>query len=430
MKILLSAYACEPGKGSEPGVGWHWAIELARLGHEVAVITRSNNRPVIEKALEESPIGGLNFYYYDLPSWSKWWKRGNRGIYLYYWLWQRGAYRLARQLTRRIQFDLVHHLTFGVFRQPSLMGRLGLPFVVGPIGGGEVTPELLRRSFPASAVFQERLREISNKLAFCNPSLRGMLRQASLVFCKTRQTLDILPATCREKSCVQLEIGLEPRRIRPRIVEPPASANFLYAGRLVYWKGPHLALKALADLRKHLPNATLTIIGTGSDEKRLKQLCAKLGLQDSVRWRGWIPHEEMWAQYCRYTAFVFPSLHDSSGNVLLEALSQALPVICLDTGGPGTIISPLCGIKVPVENRSEAAVIKDLSAAMQRLADNPELRAQMGCRALEFASANTWRDVVSSAYAQIQDSVHPLRTRTVLNTDRSDAVAGVDPSAP
>jgi len=218
--------------------------------------------------------------------------------------------------------------------------------------------------------------------------------------------------------------------VRYRIVEPAASANFLYAGRLVYWKGPHLALKALAGLRKHLPNATLTIIGTGSSEKRLKQLSAKLGLQNSVRWLGWIPHEEMWAQYCRYTAFVFPSLHDSSGNVLLEALSQALPVICLDTGGPGTIIPPSCGIKVPVKNRCEGAVVKDLSAAMQRLANNPELRAQMGCRALDFASANTWKDVVSSAYAQIHDSVHTFGTHTVLNTDRPDTVAGVDHSAP
>jgi glycosyltransferase involved in cell wall biosynthesis len=138
----------------------------------------------------------------------------------------------------------------------------------------------------------------------------------------------------------------------------------------------------------------------------------------------------MWAQYCRYTAFVFPSLHDSSGNVLLEALSQALPVICLDTGGPGTIIPPSCGIKVPVGNRREAAVVKDLSSAMQKLADNLELRAEMGRRALEFVSANTWRDVVSSAYAQIQNSVHTFGTHTVLNTDRPDTVAGVDHSAP
>jgi short-subunit dehydrogenase len=76
MRILLSAYACEPGRGSEPGVGWHWATELARLGHEVAVITRSNNRPVNRiRHWRSRQSAACDFYYYDLPSWSKWWKR-------------------------------------------------------------------------------------------------------------------------------------------------------------------------------------------------------------------------------------------------------------------------------------------------------------------------------------------------------------------
>lgn len=402
MRVLLSAYACEPARGSEPGVGWHWATELARLGHEVAVITRSNSRVPIDKALADAPIAGLRFYYYDLPSWGRWWKRGNRGIQLYYWLWQRGAYRLARRLTHKMQFDVVHHVTFGVFRQPSFLGRLGLPFVVGPIGGGEVTPVLLRGGFPAREAFKERLREVSNKMAYWNPSVRAMFRQATVIFCKTRETLASLPVACLEKSRVQLEIGLEPEKIRDGAAAPAASADFLYAGRLVYWKGLHLALKALSELRRERQNATLTVIGSGTDEARLKKLSITLGLQDSVRWLGRIPHEEMWAHYGRYTAFVFPSLHDSSGNVLLEAFSQGLPVICLDTGGPGAIVSPSCGIKVPVENRSEAEVVGDLKAGMRELADHPELRAEMGRRALEFARATTWRNAVSSAYARIE----------------------------
>jgi len=67
MKILLSAYACEPWKGSEPGVGWHWALELARQGHEVTVLTRANNREPIEVALKSHVPKGLQFFYYDLP---------------------------------------------------------------------------------------------------------------------------------------------------------------------------------------------------------------------------------------------------------------------------------------------------------------------------------------------------------------------------
>jgi glycosyltransferase involved in cell wall biosynthesis len=114
----------------------------------------------------------------------------------------------------------------------------------------------------------------------------------------------------------------------------------------------------------------------------------------------------MWMQYCHYSAFVFPSLHDSSGNVILEALSQALPVICLNTGGPGEILSPSCSIKISVKNRSKAEVVSDLAAAMRNLADNPELRGQMGRRALEFARASTWKDVVSNTYAYIEDSIN------------------------
>jgi len=286
------------------------------------------------------------------------------------------------------------------------MGRLGLPFVIGPIGGGDVTPALLRGSYPAMLALREMLREISIKLAYWDPTIRSMYRQATLVFCKTRDTLAILPASCREKSRVQLEIGVEPHRIRSEVIAQPASADFLYAGRLVYMKGIHLALEAFSELRRDRPNATFTIIGTGPNEAQLKSFSATLGLQDSVRWLGWIPQEEMWAQFCSYTAFVFPSLHDSSGNVLLEALSQALPVICLDTGGPGAFLPPSCGIKVPVENRSESEVVGDLTTAMQHFADNPELRAQMARRALEFARACTWKTVVSSTYSHIENALN------------------------
>jgi glycosyltransferase involved in cell wall biosynthesis len=415
MRVLLSAYACEPDRGSEPGVGWHWAAELAGLGHEVVVITRSNNQGSIDKALAKAPIAGLHFYYYDLPAWAKWWKRGNRGVHLYYWLWQFGAYNLAKQLTHKIQFDLVHHVTFGVFRQPSFMGRLGLPFIVGPLGGGDQTPRLLRGGIPAGEVLNERFRELSNRLAYLDRSVSRMYKEAVVIFCKTRETLAILPPTCRDKSRVQMEIGLDPHRILHEVPIPVAHADFLYVGRLLHLKGLHLALKAFSKLRKDQPDATLTIIGTGPAEAWLKNLSATLGLGNSVRWLGWISHEKIWAHYRNYTAFVFPSLHDSSGNVILEALSQALPVICLDTGGPGAILQPSCGIRVPVENRNAAAVVDDLAAAMRTLANNPELRAQMGRQALEVARASTWRKIVFNAYAEIEGLVDVSRKRGIDN---------------
>jgi len=171
-------------------------------------------------------------------------------------------------------------------------------------------------------------------------------------------------------------------------------------------KGIHLALEAFSELKRVRPYATFTIIGAGPNEVQLKRLSAALGLSDSVRWLGWIPYEELWMQFPHYTAFVFPSLHDSSGNVLLEALSQALPVVCLDTGGPGEFLSPDCGFKISVKNRSKAVVVRDLADAMQILADKPELRDLMGRRALEFARLSTWNSVVTRTYAYIEDALN------------------------
>ncbi len=109
-KILLSAYASEPGKGSEPAVGWNWAAAMSRL-HEVWVITRANNQAAIE-ASDEPWVNQVHWVYYDLPGWLRRWKKGSRGVQLYYWLWQIGAFFTARRLHRQVRLELVHHVTF------------------------------------------------------------------------------------------------------------------------------------------------------------------------------------------------------------------------------------------------------------------------------------------------------------------------------
>ena len=146
MKVLLSAYACEPGKGSEPGVGWNWVRQIARFA-EVWVITRANNRPVIEQALEREPLPNVHWVYFDLPRWARFWKKGQHGVHLYYYLWQIGIYFLAKRLHREVGFDLVHHVTFVNYWMPSFLSLLPPPFVWGPVGGGESAPKAFYRTF-------------------------------------------------------------------------------------------------------------------------------------------------------------------------------------------------------------------------------------------------------------------------------------------
>jgi glycosyltransferase involved in cell wall biosynthesis len=405
VRILLSAYACEPQKGSEPGVGWHWATELAKLGHQVDVLTRANNRASIEAALARDPIPGLGFYYYDLPRWAMGWKRGRSNYHLYYSLWQRGAFRIARKLLETQSYDLVHHLTFGTIRQSSLMGRLGLPFVLGPLGGGEGIPPSLSASFPRKRRLTELVRKTMNRVAGLNPSVRSMHRQAALILCRTEESRAFVPADCRAKTHLQMEIGIDPRLLADGPSANHEPADFLYAGALIYWKGVHLALQALALLRQRRPQATLTVIGGGEDEQWLKSHAASLGLSGAVRWLGKVPQQQMWEQYTRHSAFVFPSMHDSGGTVVLEALSQALPVICLDTGGPGAILPQSCGFKVPVKNRTQSQVVTDLADAMQLYLDNPQLREQTAERALEAAHMRLWSHTVSAAYSLVEQSL-------------------------
>jgi glycosyltransferase involved in cell wall biosynthesis len=401
LKVLLSAYACEPGKGSEPGMGWHWAVEIARLGHEVHILTRANNVPACERGLAVLSGLRLSVHGYDLPRWARWWKEGQRGVRLYYVLWQRGASRRAQALHRAQHFDLVHHITFAVWRHPSFMGRLGIPFVFGPVGGGEDTPRALRRSLPLRAKIVEALRAAANLLAAVDPLLLSTLRRASLVLYKTTDTLSHIPRRFRAKCiCIQ-DVATD----KDGVATAPASSagpNFLFAGRLLYWKGVHLALRALAQVRDQLPDARLTIVGGGRDRAWLENLARELGLESAVDWRGLLPHDEVLRIYATHTAFVFPSLHDSGGTVVMESLAQGLPVVCLDLGGPAAILPAQCGVKIPAHGRTEDEVAADLAAAMIRLATDAEFRGNLAASALDAARRMTWSALAADAYAKIE----------------------------
>lgn len=389
MKILLSAYACEPNKGSEPAVGWNWARALVKRGYRVHLITRGNNRPSIEAAMrsEELPLA---ITYHDLSGWSQVWKHWPGGIYLYYLFWQIGAYRLAKKLHAVQSFDRVQHSTFASFRQPSFMGGLGIPFVFGPVGGGEPMPRGFRRGIPLSGRVIETFRDLANTLTSYDPMMLYTFSKAALIACTTRDTLAKIPRRFHSKCIVLPAIGIDEGEITAASGPPRQPPRFLFIGRLLYWKGLHLALRALAQVRLSVPHATMKIIGTGRDHSWLKEIAEEVGVADSIEWLSTIPHQKILQEYRDNVAFVFPSLHDSGGMVVLEALAAGLPVVCLNLGGPGEIVTASCGIRVEAQRQDETSVVKSLANAMTAVATDAELRANLAANTVIRAQELTW----------------------------------------
>jgi glycosyltransferase involved in cell wall biosynthesis len=403
MKILLSAYACEPGKGSEPGVGWSWALALARRGWEVHVLTRSNNREAInQEAGQISP--NLRFHYFDLPKWARFWKYWPGGIYLYYLLWQIGASQIAMKLHACERFELVQHLTFVSFRQPSFMGRLGIPFIFGSVGGGESMPMQLRSSLPMNARIAETVRSAGNRFVAFDPLMQKTYAQARLIACATEETLQSIPAKFHEKCIVQRAIGIDQASFSSRTaagnnaIRERQGIQFLFVGRLLYWKGLHLAMQALARVKDEIDDAKIRVVGEGTDAAWLHRVAVREGVTERLEWTPRVPHSEMQREYQNSVGLIFPSLHDSGGMVVLEALSAGLPVICLDRGGPGAMVDSSCGFVVETPGQSETQIIERLAAAMIRLGRDSELRKQLAVGAERRAHELSWDAAVDGVY--------------------------------
>jgi len=158
-------------------------------------------------------------------------------------------------------------------------------------------------------------------------------------------------------------------------------------GRLVPYKGIDLTLEAMRGAS--LGDAEFLVIGDGPERGRLEALAKDFGLADRVRFAGWLPQKELAAELGRSQAFVFPSLREFGGGVVLEAMACALPCLVVDYGGPGELVSEATGVRVPMRPREE--LIESLRAAMERLAADPADCWRMGAAAAaEVRREYTW----------------------------------------
>ncbi|MEO1401607.1 MAG: glycosyltransferase [Cyanobacteria bacterium J06635_1] len=377
MKVLLSAYACEAGRGSEPGVGWNTAWEVAKH-HEVWVLTRPDDgKPANDAFLKENPNPNLHLIYCTLPVLGSFWKLGSIAFVLHYYLWQVQAYFVARRLHREIGFDVSHHATFVRYSSPSFISLLPIPFIWGTVGGAEAAPKPFFRDFSPRAKVYEFLRWFAHKVGERDPFARMTAQRAAIAQVTTEETAKQVRKMGAQEVAIVPEASLPNEDIEQLAQCPPPEGDtirFISMGRLLHWKGFYLGIRAFA--QANLPNAEYWILGDGVEREHFEHLAKQLGIHERVKFWGNLPRPQTLERLGQSHVLVHPSLHDSGGWVCLEGMAAARPILCLDLGGPSVQVDDETGIKVPGQNPEQA--VRDLAQAMQRLASDRALRERLG----------------------------------------------------
>lgn len=420
-RVLVLAAACNPCQPSDAAAGWGWVRQIARFADTWA-LCGAWDREGIERHLKaRGEIRGLQFVFVDQSRLEGFLKR-RRPLYeihyLAHYLWHRRAFQAASGLFAEHPFDLVHQLTRNGFREPGFLWRLQAPFVWGPVGGTQNYPwRFLGTDGPRGAL-KEGARSLVNvlQLRFSPRVRQAAARAAALIAANSEIQADLArvhggsPLVLCDTGVEELQVGARPH--------PPPPLNLLWSGKFGPHKALHLLLHALAGLPANL-SFTLRILGAGPQERRWRDLARRLGVDRHCQWLGWLPLDEARQHYAWAHVLAFTSLRDTSGNVVLEALSHGVPVICLDHQGAGDMVTPQCGIKVPVT--TPPRVIAGLGEAVAALAQDPAKIVTLSEGALARAQDFLWSRQ-GERLARVYEAV--LSGRRAPNLGASETAVG------
>jgi glycosyltransferase involved in cell wall biosynthesis len=365
------------------------------------------NRPLIEAELSRNPMESLHWLYFDLPLISQCIRGEGIIKQIYYYVWHLGIYFLARHHHQRVHFDLCHHLTWGRYWAPNLISLLPIPFVWGPVGGGDCTSKAFWQDLGWKGRWQERFRDFVRWLGEHDPFLRMTAKKTTIGLSTTRATvsrLKYLGVKQVEYFPYQVGINQEEFDYLSNLKFPnDLTIRFISIGRLLPWKGLHLSLCAFA-LAK-LEGAELFVVGDGADRKRLEDLAKQLKISQAVKfWEG-LSRGEAWQRLEQCHVLVHPCLRGLMTTACIEAMAAGRPIISLKIGqGNHPALTRETGFRI--DGESSAQAVNDMAIAMVKLAEDPALLERMGkaARAI-IASTYLWNRTARLLYAYYQKSI-------------------------
>ena len=403
MNILLSSYSVNPYHGSEDGIGWNWAVMLSKHfpDDKIYLLTKTCNEKDTRKGIEDYALKNIELVIIDPPYWLNWYREHNSAFHhMYYILWQHLAYRWAKK--SGIRFDIIHHVTMGDFRITGQMYKIKNAYkIFGPVGGGQSTPKALK-GYEKSKLF-ERIRELISISRAYSPSYKRHIRGFDRVYAINKETAGIISKALGRKCDRLFELALadEFKALDIRRNDNKTQ-RIIFVGRLINKKGLMLLLDAVYNMDKAL-DFTLEIFGDGPLKSEMESYIKAHSLEKKINLHGAVKHTKISDAYQNGSIFVMPSLRETSGNVLIEAMAHGLPVVALDMSICSDLKEKDCGLFINTE-QSKQEIINEFSSSLERLICDSALRAALGVNGYNYVNNSlSWENKFETVYGNIKN---------------------------
>lgn len=367
LKILINSYTCCPNMGSEQGMGWNWIVHLAKHC-ELFVITEGEYKNQIEEwiTVPEHVDMARNIHFHFNPVTKRirkmCWRQGDWRFYKYYKDWQKRTAELARDICSSKHIDILHQLNMIGFREPGYLWQVsretGIPFVWGPIGGLKQFPIAYVQGGTLIMGIFLRLKNFLNIWQLKHDKrVDNAFKQASLLISSIPDSYQAIKTYKGRESVVIPETGTFIQMKQSNTLKRFHKEVFtiLWVGKFDFRKRLDIALNATA-LASKSANVVLKVFGTGSEKQRTKgiSIVKRLGIEDKIEWMGNLPNEQVKKAMGQADLFFFSSVDEDTSTVVLEAISNQLPVLCFNTCGMSAIVNDDVGIKIPLTTPDES----------------------------------------------------------------------------
>lgn len=397
LKILINAYACSPGMGSEPGMSWNWVSNLAKFC-ELHIITEGEFREKIEEVVPTLEQGkNMHFYYNPVSEEIRrmCWNQGDWRFYKYYREWQWKTYLMAKDICSKEQIDVLHQLNMIGFREPGYLWKLSkeidIPFVWGPIGGLKQFPLAYLQGAGLKMKLFNRLKNILNVWQLKHEKrVDEALKTARLLVSSIPDSYRAIKKYKGLESIVIPETGCFLSEDIPTDRFDEKELHVMWVGKFDFRKQLPLALRAIAIANN--PNIVLEIYGGGSDEQiaSAKRVADLLGITEKVVWHGNQPNDVVMNAMHKAQVFFFTSVSEDTSTVVLEAVSNRLPVLCFDACGMAAVIDDKVGRKVALSNPAQSAT--DFAKLLNDLEHDRNLLKQLSENCKQRQTELSWEE--------------------------------------